>query len=1279
MCTADTSNQNKEKKSEDIFKSCSVDINDYVFAHHCFMTGEYCSKQLNVQREREKLHRKGEINAFVIMSFTDMTDVVYKWRLQSYIESLTEFLFFKSGEKKTEAEMMREFYKKSSTQQEDEAPWHSLEETKRKENYKLYINYLNEKKDEEEEKKADHEEYHEMSSLCCYSSDEAHRKVFYDELEKGTYHPELKVKKINVIRADSNPSSNFVICNRVCQQMQIADLIVVDVSDENTNVFYELGMAVALGKMILPICYSESYFTMKIPLKVEEEKQEYLKRLCKRESDCLTVEDEEKIKNTPYDNYVLSLERHIDCYPWQRQLFEHFGLRYRGIYRNDATIKAKKDDQDKDKETSWYFAFGRATDKRFSFSDQKYDRFPYLDTHAEKGYKIGEELYSKLQDSFNTSGKEDNTLVLYNMDMFLNKADGGRCIVNYHRAIVERLNKESCFCGDRVGILVQPTSIAEAVKDADERRHLLYNVGEIVQIGMNQATYEAHRELIKPAGFLSDLTGKYSGKTIATNTDGEIADSANIQNELYVAERKDWAREVSRFTKNHIRNRSFAIYPHDPVYVSRVVKNGVQCDLLENNCDNQDQKLFFCLYHIMLQNLKYVNEVVVDISTNSVQSLFWLGAAHGSGVNAISIRHDMSQNEEKNLLEAAAERELCIPVQRPRNIFDISGLWTAVLHSFDTERFYRQLALAQLGIEQRTKLMLRDVNNFDAEVISLFWETEEATQKNIDKKSINAMYEEKKKQEEMLMESYYRSHFWRPMLRRNRLQIYSCTTDSKLEDGEPRSFVAAWDVDAISAFSYYLSKRKLIGEYQIKAMRAADQRTISERKSTDQSALELNKKNYICIGAEASPFTGKKIIPKYLNETLELTTTIYQRFVKKRGSPNASNGADSQSHVNECKIDKGFENGEKNVLFTQNVLEACRACPEKSGKMQKVSICQYKNGIDLSINGADSRDLNEVCDFEGSGKHYQVAQLLLWRDDVSGVEDIIDYAFRASLAGASGPATYALSTLFVDEDQKTDAFGKMFSDEDGKPTNKINEKRYPLLLLQTEVRKIMLERYQQHLESKLRAMLHEKIDKEIEQEPNEEEKPKKEEDPEKEEQRRTHYIKRVTCVTKAYLSTELYRYFFPFLSRADEVRICNGLQLYIRSMMAGKLSPFNLQYEVDNNLTFTSIMSKKVVNASADIAVSVLKDTLSEFRALEVFYKVEVDLGEKAGTAPIDTRRIHSITLLKKTDNEGSDRKSEMNEGNCSESMEYFIRCVFADKKPRKTVSTQTSELVCTT
>lgn len=160
-----------------ICEFCYMSVETCIHSRRCFMTGEYCSKQTNIQKARKKLYGKQQsqeklsISAFVIMNFSDMSDVMYKWCLQPFIESLTKYLYMDVEHKK------------------------------------LY---------------------------CCTTEKE-------DPIEGLK-----KVDEIQVVRSDSDPASNYVICSRICQQMQIADLVVVDVSSQNANVFYEFGMAVAL-------------------------------------------------------------------------------------------------------------------------------------------------------------------------------------------------------------------------------------------------------------------------------------------------------------------------------------------------------------------------------------------------------------------------------------------------------------------------------------------------------------------------------------------------------------------------------------------------------------------------------------------------------------------------------------------------------------------------------------------------------------------------------------------------------------------------------------------------------------------------------------------------------------------------------------------------------------------------------------------------------------------------------------------------------------------------
>lgn len=66
--------------------------------------------------------------------------------------------------------------------------------------------------------------------------------------------------EVCLIRADDYSGNSHIVCESVCARMQEADMIIADISYGNPNVFYELGMAVALGKQILPICYMHRYY-----------------------------------------------------------------------------------------------------------------------------------------------------------------------------------------------------------------------------------------------------------------------------------------------------------------------------------------------------------------------------------------------------------------------------------------------------------------------------------------------------------------------------------------------------------------------------------------------------------------------------------------------------------------------------------------------------------------------------------------------------------------------------------------------------------------------------------------------------------------------------------------------------------------------------------------------------------------------------------------------------------------------------------------------------------
>lgn len=1069
----------EQTREEELRKECFISIEDCINSRRCFMTGEYCSKQTNIQKERKKLHENRSINAFVIMNFSNMSDVVYKWRLKSFIESLSKY---------------------------------------------LYID-LNE----------------ELHCVASSKPSEGQQKKVDDKTWK-------KVEKIYVVRADSDPASNYVICSRVCQQMQIADLVIIDVSVENTNVFYEFGMAVALGKLILPICYSESFYALVLP--------------------------ETAAKNKVNRGTV---EHHIDCYPWRKKLFEYYGIRYKSSKKRSSRTeevynKSMINEESEDEiDGTYYFPYEKAVNEDYGFTDLQYSRFPYheiVEANADvrTARRIGEEIYNRLAKTYNTSTYDHNTLVVYTMDGFLNEAQAGQCIINFYNNMTKQMKEEHCFWGERVGVLVEANSIPEDIKDAKTDRKLLYSVGEIIHIGTNQATYIALKAKIKTKDFLS--------------VNGSLRESEVGQ------EGCEWEKDIQRFVKEHIRNKGFLVYPNNPVYVNRV-KNGLQNDILkkEPECRNRDfcYDHFFCLYHVMLRNLKYTNEIVVDISKNSLQSLFWLGAAHGSDIYAVTVQHEET-NKEREIMTGSPEK-------KERNIFDVAGLWTAILRSNDTEGFYRQLALAQIGIERHSKLMLKNVESYEERLCDSLYSSfefaerrsdsgngEEGVKLSCQEEKIREILEEKEKEEARVLESYYRDQFWKPMLRYNRLWIYLPQVDDRdPKKGEPKLHTVKWDVDAIAALSHYLSKRKIIGEYYF--------RTIGKNES-DNKAGEVN---FICVGDAARPLLkksgqGTESLAEYINSELgneNYDIKMGYNIVHKRWEQadickkQPSQGEKAYSGFS------GLGRAGENIIFAQFPQSSCNDCMKKIGT-GKTDAREWVH-FDISNINTDP-DHCEIMK-SGSSCHIQIAQLILWREMPEDAKGRVH--FRVSLTGVSGPATYGLSTIFVDDVQRKELFNM---EEDVNLLSKLQE----------TIRQRFMNIFCRELQKAL-----ERIDTYFWGN-NQENGMSNQDRMEIEKKAKQQYYMRVKHAAAAYLSTVLYRYFLPFLSLEDEYRICNGMRTYVTSMMAAKISPFSLSYPQDGDPNFTNAASSGFIICAAKAVTEALEEVVHSFRGVEAFYGVEV-------------------------------------------------------------------------
>lgn len=1169
-------------------KMCPVPLKGSIHSRRCFMSGEHCSKLANIQKERDRLHLRGEINAFVIMNFSNMSDVVYNWRIKPFIESLKKYLTISQNEITCHA-----------TPVQNSAP-------------------------------------HSGKKSCESSSVNQSEKDI--ENCNGQCSEYQRVKKINVIRADSNYASNYVVCNRVCQQMQIADLIIVDASSENTNVFYEFGMAVSLGKLILPICYSESFFEIVIPEKLLKYEEKYTDAI----DNFPQYELKHRGESKPDFEYI---KRHIDCYPWRRTLFEHYGIRYRS--KDDSEIlgeapkvpvndtnkewkKVKPFGKEKHDRVTQYLEFKDAEDKRFGFSDIQYSRFPYVEKSENNGMTIGEKIYTRLGNSYNNSRYIHNTLVVYTLDGFLNEEQAGQCIINFYRFVVSQMKEQHCFCGDRVGVLIQANAIPEGVKDAKKEKHLLYNVGEIIHIGMNQATYNTNREIIKTKDYLrvpstvlnNQAEGNETADTDTQDLDAtkttepaqtdltESTDPAKNTKKQNSKEAPFWLEDITIFVKNHIRNKSISVYPSTPVYVNRI-KKGLQQDILEIK-ETTDPYLhyYFCLYHVMLNTLQFTNELVVDISKNPLQSLFWLGAAHGSNIHAITVQHEESEKE-RTITTGSPEK-------RERAIFDVAGLWSAILRSYDTEGFYRQLTLAQLGIEQHSKLMLKDLEYYERQMIDCLYKDirnsqMSSTSQDNPKTIIFDLFNEKEQEEQVALESYYRDRFWKPMLRYEHLRIYLPQVDAiDIQTKRLKLNTVKWDVDAIANISHYLSRRKLVGEYSFQTLKKGKADKIADTA------------NFITVGNDARPLSGKDgrawSLAKYI-QSLEKDSTADIKTGKNVIHTHAEIAIGEILPSEDCKqrIYKGFvfkEGISHHCLFTQTSEPDCYGCIVQNTDQitkEKTPIFLMKDKEECSADKKEDGPLaKKTCVLKKAGvEHIQLAQLVLWREIDEEQKKVL---FRVSLTGASGPSTLALSTLLINEAQRESAFKLKKGSLTGVNKQSIGSGQIAQMAMQEYMKKPLSD-LQEGIRKKITQYFIEALDNGI----------KLPQEVTSTDTDGEEVLSQIKYASVLYLSSVLYRHFLPFLSFEDEETLINGMRYFLSSLLnSGTIKIPEVAKKEKGNATDSKQISLK--SQLLEQSVGALSEMLKNFRGIEAMYEVNVEVTKVATS---DSREILGIQPLR--------------------------------------------------
>lgn len=1121
--------------SKPIYCIKSTEISNHT--RRCFITGEYCSQQTNIQKQRKVLRDKfenenfaPEINAFVIMNFSSIADITYDTLIKNFIKGLSKYLYIdknsnsiacvSSGDINEIIDDIENYKEFARNKPDDfceklaavfEKDSSTLKNVLYDDNNKLNDGVLEE-----------------LINKLEYKKDDLYKQLFnYD------WNP---VSKINVHRADSNPVSNYIICNRICQQIQNADLVIVDVTTESANVFYEFGLATSLNKLILPICFSDSYYKMVLPEKLNKAMLQIQENIAQENI------AQENAERTLYDYHVKKLEKHIDCFPWRRKLFEYFGI------RKQSATKTYSDDPSDEKKGISYLCYDEVVKEEYGFSDIKYNRFPYNDEID--GKSVGEQIYKWLQYNYHLKNKCDNiindcfqhsyynTLIVYTMSHVEDIDQAGRCIVTFYKNITKPMREKCCFCGDRIAILGQSNKVWDDPKDNKSGLGQPYKVNDFIYLGMNQASYKAEQKRIKTKDYLTSFEN-----------------GCNF----------DYKTQV----EGHVRYRCFKLNPDNPIYVS-YLRDGIQktsYNLIKKNGDNS----FKCLYHLMLETLRYVSEIVIDLSSNSVQSLFWLGAAHGSDIYAVTVRHEMTEHE----VNWSGNQQNV----KDRSIFDINGLWTAIFRRNETNSFFKQLELIQLGIDQHTRIKLPeiDLEQYEENTLNQLYNTASVfsdLDKINEKKclyGIESIFFEKNKAEKKALESYYRNRFWRQMHRDNQLHLLL----------HFNSNINKWDLDTVAQLSQYISKRKVISKFQID--------TLGNSKDDSKIRLKSNSENLIVIGSQPKPFkykTNAKILPCSLSKYISKEKDIKVFSYIKRNVNVRKNFDDSNEVEKDCYVEKReFSNG----LFSYSTIFYQKDC-FKCGNLKK---CENEY---LNIKTKKGYSITERKEVGGSNVHYPLlGQLLLWREKQDKLIDgQISYKYQVSLCGSSGPATKSLVALLVDDEQKNQILALQSTKDDNDSIDFLN-RHYPLSVLQEVIREKFLKNFCDKLE---RRDITYDLD----------------------------YLEIIKELSVCYLSTVLFHYFLPFLSYSDEKRIYNGLEAFLLMTKRDTIKKFEevkLKKQLNNDVD-------EIFNNLSSFILNDIKTSLYNFRGVDALYEVSIVVSNNSYIKrKSDNREITNIRLLK--------------------------------------------------
>lgn len=611
----------------------------------CFVTGQSCTHQSQIQRVRNENHKNHIVSVFVVMSFTGLNFFMY------------------------------DIYR------------HELERLI-KEHY--------------------------------WFDDSGDSTVLKNTGTKTEQY--FKVKSVLFTRADLEVSTGHVICNRVCDPIQQADLIVIDVSHPNPNVFYELGLAMSMGKHVLPICFTKKYY------------------------------------HKEYDpNGKNQNDKNIECFPWAKELYQYFSLY---CY---AVSSPKK-----------YPPFAESKER------EKYTQYCFAD--PSNHFDVAAIMYTLLSEGVEHNQKDtpcpNDTLMLYSEKGFENPSQFPTVIQNTDK-LVKAISNPELFHGDRIMIFAQDDKLYEQDKDMPTRNPIGYNVADITKYGINKVLMELSKKIVYWDSAVQDqaqdnaslYSPPHSPAFIAygksplfmerirqcahhelkffahnivfpdnsndtNNTGNENVNipnqNTNNQDNSNVNNKTNKVNDVTTTSSANTSYVKESYHSSDPM-IDLISSSYFYGKNAKETIPEFNTPAYTYL-NVMISYMRYIKQILIDTHANDIISYFWLGVCHAAGVDTVRIERnyteaDQKLEESKKTFDVSANHEIQY-FKSIRSVFDVAGLWCAYVNAKNIEGFIDQLYQVEKGIYQHHHAYTKHSSEHTEEIVAqreryyrhIFWQ-----------------------------------------------------------------------------------------------------------------------------------------------------------------------------------------------------------------------------------------------------------------------------------------------------------------------------------------------------------------------------------------------------------------------------------------------------------------------------------------------------------------------------------------------------------------------------